>query len=213
MSAATPAAYRESLRKAHLDWQQADPLQAAARTDAGFSVTPDGASQLILPFFGKPYRIPHPTGPLVAAESGVGASAGVQILLLHHLLSADGALPSGEWVSFHELPFGRIYQSAFAGRSLAPLSAAFGLDAAGFAAAASRLGGLPMRLGDSSFWFRVFPRLPVAAVQWLGEEDLPGSVNILFDSAAGRLLPTEDLAAVGGMLSGMLLRGRQTESR
>jgi hypothetical protein len=47
---------------------------------------------------------------------------------------------------------------------------------------------------------------------WLGEEDLPGSVNILFDSAAGHMLPTEDLAGVGGMLSGMLLRWRPREA-
>jgi hypothetical protein len=33
-------------------------------------------------------------------------------------------------------------------------------------------------------------------------------VNILFDSAAGHYLPTEDLSAVGGMLSGRLLRAR-----
>ncbi len=213
MSAATPASYRESLRKARLDWQQADPRQAAARTDADFSGAPGGAAQVSLAFFGKVYRMPHPTGPVVEADSGLGASAGAQILLLHHLLTADGALPSGEWVSFHELPHGRIYQSAFAGRSLAPLSTAFGVDASGFAAAANQLGGQPMRLGDASFWFRVFPRLAVAAVQWLGEEDLPGNVNILFDSAAGHMLPTEDLAAVGGMLSGMLLRWRPRETR
>ena len=40
--------------------------------------------------------------------------------------------------------------------------------------AARQLGGLPMRLGDASFWFRAFPRLALAAVLWLGEEDLPG---------------------------------------
>jgi hypothetical protein len=212
VSAVTPASYRESLRKARLDWQQADPRQAAARTDAVFSAGSGGAAQVSLPFFGKAYRLPHPTGPVVEADSGRDASAGTQILMLHHLLAVSGARASGEWVSFHELPDGRIYQSAFAARSLAPLSAAFGVDAGGFAAAAGRLGGQPMRLGDSSFWFRVFPRLAVVAVLWLGEEDLPGSVNILFDSAAGHMLPTEDLAGVGGMLSGMLLRWRPREA-
>jgi hypothetical protein len=212
VSAATPASYRESLRKGRLDWHQADPRQAAACTDAAFSVAPGGGGQVSLPFFGKTYRVTHPNGLVAEADSGRDASAGAQILLLHHLLTADGAQASGEWISFHELPDGRIYQAAFAGRSLAPLSAAFGLDGNGFAAAAGRMGGLPMRLGDSSFWFRVFPRLAVAAVLWLGEEDLPGSVNILFDSAAGHLLPTEDLAAVGGMLSGLLLRWRPREA-
>jgi len=198
-------AYKIAWQKAQQDWQQADPQVAAGRADATYLSTPDGA-QVILSFFGKEYRIPHPQGPIVEADTGREASPTTQILLLHYLLTADGTLPTGQWVSFHELPHGHIYHAAFAARSLAPLTAAFGLDRAAFVQAGTALGGEPMRLGDASFWFRAFPRLPVAVVLWLGEEDLPGQVNILFDSAAGHYLPTEDLAAVGGILSNRLLR-------
>ncbi len=205
---AAPNAYRESLSKARADWRAADPARAADCSGAVLERGLDGQVALELHFFGAAVRVSHPSGRVTPVSVGRPSSPSTEILLLHYLLAADGALPTGEWVSFHELPSGRIYQAAFAGRSLAPLSAAFGLDAAAFAAASRACGGEPMRLGDSSFWFRVLPRLSLAAVQWLGEEDLPGSVNILFDSSAGHYLPTEDLAVVGGMLSGRLLRAR-----
>jgi hypothetical protein len=197
--------YRLSLLKARQDWQRADPLQAAARAGAAYVALPDGA-QVSLAYYGRPYRIAHPTGPITEAESGREADPVTQILLLHYLLTADGALPTGEWVAFHELPDGRIYQAAFEQRALRTLSAAFGADQSAFVRAALSLGGQPMRLGDASFWFQALPRLAVAATLWLGEEDLPGEANILFDSAAGHYLPTEDLSGIGGMLSGRLIR-------
>ncbi len=201
-------AYRIAWRKAQEDWRQADPRLAAGRAEVACASRPGGGDELLLPFYGREYRLPHPQGPILEADTGREASPTTQILLLHYLLTADGTLPSGEWLSFHELPDGRIYQAAFAGRALTPLAAVFGLDREAFVRAATKLGGEPMRLGDASFWFRAFPRLPVAVTLWLGEEDLPGGANILFDSAAGHYLPTEDLSAVGGILSGRLLRAK-----
>lgn len=203
---AAPNAYRESLHKARSEWRSVDPVAVAARADAGLARGAAGEVVVELPFFGTSYAVPHPSGAVVG--NGRPAGPSTEILLLHYLLTADGTLPSGEWVSFHELPSALIYQSAFAGRSLAPLGRAFGGDAVAFDAAARACGGEPMRLGDASFWFRALPRVSLAAVLWLGEEDMPGAVNILFDSSAGHCLPTEDLAVVGGMLSGKLLRAR-----
>jgi hypothetical protein len=205
-SPATPASYRESLGKARADWRASDPRQAAANVDAIFLPGAGGQSELHLAYFGQTFAIAHPSGAIAEADSRREAGVATQILLLHHLLTADGVAPTGEWVSFHDLPDGRIYQTSFQARSLAPLSARFGADGASFARAGESLGGAPMRLGDVSFWFRAFPRLAVAAVLWLGEEDLPGSVNVLFDSAASHYLPSEDLAVLGGTFSGRLLR-------
>ena len=203
--------YRISLQKARQDWLATDPRRAAACTGASFSVLPDGSAQVSLPFYGRNYVIPHPQGTIMEGNSDREAHPTTQILLLHHLLAADGTLPTGEWLSFHELPDGRVYQAAFGQRALNPLAAAFGADRDAFVRAAGRLGGEPMRLGDASFWFRAFPRLALAVTLWLGEEDLPGGANILFDSSAGHYLPTEDLSGVAGILSGRLLRAAAEE--
>jgi hypothetical protein len=65
-----------------------------------------------------------------------------------------------------------------------------------------------LRFGDASFSFRPLPRLALACVLWLGDDEVPGSAKVLFDAAAGHYLPTEDLAGDGGMLAGRLLKAK-----
>ena len=133
-------------------------------------------------------------------------SYGLQILFLHYLLTADGRPLSGEWVSFRELPDGMFYQQAFRQRSFLPLEGRFGHNRPAFERAATALGGEKLDLAESSFRFHALPRVPLAALLWTGDEEVPPAVQILFDASAGGYLPTEDLAMVGGMLSGSLLR-------
>ena len=136
-------------------------------------------------------------------------SYGLQTLFLHYLLTADGRPLTGEWVSFRELPDGLFYQQAFRQRSLLPLEGKFGHNRPAFERAATALGGEKLDLADSSFRFSALPRVPLAALLWMGDEEFPPSVQILFDASAGGYLPTEDLAMVGGMLSGSLLRYKE----
>jgi len=42
---------------------------------------------------------------------------------------------------------------------------------------------------------------------YLGDEELPPAVRLLYDASAGHYLPTEDLAVLGGMLVGRLIAG------
>ena len=62
------------------------------------------------------------------------------------------------------------------------------------------------RTGDAAFWFMAFPRLRMGCILYAADEEMPPSVNILFDKAAGSYLATEDLSAVGGYLSSALIR-------
>ncbi|MBM4467033.1 MAG: DUF3786 domain-containing protein, partial [Chloroflexi bacterium] len=79
-------------------------------------------------------------------------------------------------------------------------------DLDGFVAAAEALGGERLTYGDASFLFPMFPRLRLAVVLYLADEEFPASANVLFDAAAGHYLPTEDLAVLGGMLTGRLIK-------
>ena len=63
-----------------------------------------------------------------------------------------------------------------------------------------------MSFGDASFLFRVLPRLWMAVVLYLADDEFGASANVLFDGAADHYLPTEDLAVLGGMLSSRLIR-------
>ena len=125
------------------------------------------------------------------------------VLLLHYLLTADGTPPAGEWTAYRELPGCLFYAAAFAGRADVPLARRFGGSAAAaeaLAAAAEPLSGERLDLADVAFRFQALPRLAVAALVWAGDEEFPGSATVLFDAAAGRYLPPEDLAGLGGLL-------------
>ncbi|MEW6232100.1 MAG: DUF3786 domain-containing protein [Chloroflexota bacterium] len=197
--------YRAAYEKVCQELRSADPQVVAGNADIEYRVL-DGGGLLTLPFFGRAYTVAFPALEVRDAQTGQTPPLAHQILMLHHLKQADGAPPTGQWVSFRLLPDGRVYERAFRARALEPLARTFGGDAQAFQQAARKLGGEPMRLGDVSYLFRVFPRLFLAVVIWLGDEEFPPEANILFDSTAGHYLPTEDLAVVGGMLSGRLVK-------
>ncbi len=74
-------------------------------------------------------------------------------------------------------------------------------------AAARRVGGVPIAVGDAAYAFDVLPRIRLAMAVYLGDEELPPAVRLLYDASAGHYLPTEDLAVLGGMLVGRLIAG------
>jgi hypothetical protein len=193
--------------KALADWAAADPARCAAL--AGGALTPDGVSA---PFFGRPHLATHPDGavralnPAHAEEPPRDAHVSIQIVLLHYLLTADGAPPADRWLAFRELPDGLFYAQAFAGHAEGLLAEKLGTDLPRFRRAAEALGGQPLDLADAAYRFPAFPRLAVAALLWEGDEDFPAQARILFDASASHYLPTEDLAGVGDWLAHRLTR-------
>lgn len=200
--------YQDAYHKALLDMREIDPVAVAARAGVDFVKIDGDRGELRVPFFGRRYAITFPD--LVATEIGSDKKPSVitQILLLHYLLTADDTPMAGEWIAFRYLPDGRVYERAFESRGPAELGRVFSHDREGFVRAARSLDGHELRFGDASYSFRPLPRLALACVLWLGDEEMPGSARVLFDASAGHYLPTEDLAGVGGMLAGRLLRAR-----
>ncbi|MGC9335746.1 MAG: DUF3786 domain-containing protein, partial [Anaerolineae bacterium] len=129
-----------------------------------------------------------------------------RILLLHYLLTADGTPMASQWIAFRQLPGGLGYDAAFQGRANLRLAGAFGRDRLAFEEAAEALRGERLDFGDASFAFRILPRVWLAAILHLAAEEFPASANVLFDASVHHYLPTEDLAVVGGMLAGQLIK-------
>lgn len=202
--------YQAAYEKARRDMEGIDPFLVAAR--AGVDYWPQGpeAGEFRIPFFERKYAIGFPSLDVTEIGTDKRPSLVTQILLLHYLLTADGTPLAGEWVAFRYLPDGRVYESAFEGRAPRELARVFGRDREGFVRAARALHGSELRFGDASFSFRPLPRVLLACVLWLGDDEVPASAKVLFDAAAGHYLPTEDLAAVGGMLAGRLCKARET---
>jgi hypothetical protein len=124
-----------------------------------------------------------------------------QALLLYYLATADGSALTGKWVSFSDLPNGRIYNAAYQGYSGDLVANTFGFDLSAFESACLKAGGKPLEAGSASFVIRVLPALPMLATYWLGDEDFPSSCKILFDSSATHYMPIDGCAITGGMLA------------
>jgi len=203
--------YAPALDKAVSNLQALDPWLVALRSDAKYTRLTDASSQIEVRFWGKDYIVSYPDISMEEMETGQEPPIAIKILVLHYLINADGTPLADSWVAFRELPDGHVYDATFRRRANLRLAQAFGSDLDGFVAAAKSLGGVRLTYGDASFLFPIFPRLRLAAVLYLADEEFPASANVLFDAAASHYLPTEDLAVLGGMLAGRLIKAARDQ--
>jgi len=208
MSRSREETHLPALYKAYQDMQKLDPYKAAYMAGCNFNADAQGG-RFIVPYFGQEYWVAFPR---IAVQDINGKEPDIttRLLLLHYLINADGTPPANHWIAFRELPDGRVYDPAFQKRASLRLVSAYGADAGGLAAAAEALGGERLAFGDLSYMFRVLPRIAMAVILHLGDEEFGPAVNMLFDGAAGHYLPIEDLAVLGSVLAGRLIKAKKS---
>lgn len=202
--------YGPALEKARESFPQTDPHQLAANAAVSYQPLDAGKGRFQISFFGRIYHVQWPDGIAVQAD-GKPADIATAILLMHYLLTADGTPLASKWIAFRNLPGGLGYDAAFQGRANLRLAHAFGANAAAFETAAKRLGGERLTFGDASFAFRALPRVWLAVVLNIADDEFPANANLLFDAAASHYLPTEDLAVLGGMTAGWLVKAARAQ--
>jgi len=183
-----------------------DPHVAALRSGGQVVQRPEGQT-VELTYWGRRLQVAWDTGQ-VRLASGQALSTTVQLVVMHYLITADGTPMADRWLSFRELPDGRVYDSAFRKRACLPLARAFGDRPDSFLAAGQRLGGQRLAYGDVSFLFQILPRVRVAAILYARDEEFPADANVLFDASLRHYLPIEDVAVLGGLVAVELLRAR-----
>ena len=183
--------------------RQIDPARLAQRS--GGALGEDGA--LWLQFWGENYCIPFPELIVRRAYADEAPTDLDQALLLAYLATADGATPSGRYISYRDLPDGMFYAQAFRGYAEMRLVRELGeggVDA--FRRGAESIGGQPIDLGNASYFFQVLPRVRLAAVYWLGDEDFPSQASILFEDTAPHYMSTDGLAVLGSHLVNAIVK-------
>jgi hypothetical protein len=187
-------------RRAQKDLEGLSPYVVASMSGASFE-----EGKFIIPFFHRSFLVHYPEAKVEEAGSSTSPPRLLQILLMHYLVNADGTPISGMWITYRHLPGAFLFEQRFNNSALQPLLKAMGNDAEGFRRAALSIGGTPMaRSGDVAFRFLALPKLPMGCILYLGDEEVPSSINILFDAAAPHYLPTEDLSYLGIYLSAAL---------
>lgn len=200
--------YGPALRKARRAFLKVEPKVVAAQAGVDLKADTEQSARFECTFLGTRHHISWPDGTVQRVVQGESEPADIAttLVLLHYLLTADGSAMADEWVAFRNLPGGLGYDAAFQGRANGRLVPAFGSNRAAFEAAARAIGGERLTFGDAAFAFRTLPRLWLAVVLYVADDEFPASARVLFDGSASRYLPTEDLAVLGGMLASRLIK-------
>jgi hypothetical protein len=181
------------------------PARLAASTDAGYREFGKGVGEFFLSFFDAPICLTYPD--LIAQfVSGEKLTLPVQALLLYYFANSDGIPLFEKWVSFGDLPDGRMYERAFQGYSGDKLSRLLGNQIEDVQAASLAAGGEPVEGGDAGFQFSALPRVPLRLIYWLGEDEFPPVCKILYDISAPSHLPIDVCAILGSMLVSRIIK-------
>lgn len=118
------------------------------------------------------------------------------LFILYYLMTSKPLPPEGKWISEKDIRGGAAF---FRGPHTLPanlISSRFGNDIPSFKQACEKLGGTSLALADAAFSFEISPSIPVAVLYWLGDEDFPSEVKLLFDRTIEAQLPLDIIFAL-----------------
>lgn len=216
LSGGEDGAELDPLERTRANWEasmlaQLDPLRTVLRLEPPSRVARRcGAeareSGLRMTYWGDDITVPWPDlRPL--RPDGSELSTFDSAMILYYLSKADGQMPTGKWIGFRELPEGAFYHQAFQSYSGDRICRGFEADPEALRDCAGAIGGWPVAdLGDHAFAFQPLPLIRLAAVLWLGDDEVPSRAVVLFDEAASHHHPTDGLALLGSGLTRRLLK-------
>ncbi|MBT4513306.1 MAG: DUF3786 domain-containing protein [Chloroflexi bacterium] len=191
--------FEDAVDKALEDFGKLSPFVAASKSGTDFK-----NGKFVVKFFNRTFLISHPDGEVEEVGGEEGYPKWLRVLLMHYLSQADGTAVADKWIAYRQLPGGNFFEQRFLNMSINPLTKAFGDDIEGFKRGCLALGGEPItRTGDAGFRFRALPKIPMACILYLGDEEVQPAVNVLLDAASFAYLPTEDLSLLGAHLNSM----------
>lgn len=191
---------REALRLAW-DGASARDLDVLAKGSLS-QLSEDG--RLLLRLMDRECAVDIRSRGITFSDDGSALKPHVQVLVLHYVLGSGRGEPTGEMVTFREFPGGALYFPAYKKRTLDLLVSRFGADPGALRRAGELMGATPLDMATVAFRTRFLPKLDVDVLMWAGDDEVPSSANILFDTCAGRMLSTEDVTVVAGVLCSRL---------
>lgn len=157
-----------------------------------------GADVVRLPFLSRDHLVDRLLGRVTLAAGTITEPLPIaeRLLILHYLVTASGAPPRGEWIAFKELPDGLLYHSTFYKRTVKLLLKKYGDSPAKLPAAAAKIGGVPVKMGDAAVTVQAFPKVAVTWVLWRSDDEFPAEGSVLLDRGITDYLPTEDIVVL-----------------
>jgi len=196
--------YQQAFDLACLSIKGMNLEERAGKAGADYQKGGDG-EKITIHFFSEAYHIRFPQIEFYSQSKEV-VSLITRIILLHYLIRADGSPLTGKWAGFKDVPGGLHYAGVFARRVTEPLLRKFGQSPKRFNEIGIELGGESADVGDASFVLHVLPFIFLQYVLWVGDEEFPPTVQLLFDASVDHYLALEDIVVLGQMTTGRLIQ-------
>ena len=176
------------------DLARMDSVEVTGRTGCEYDRESDCYR---VPCWGNEYKVcPGGESVVPLGDSLLPPGEYLSLLLLYYLMKSGSDRPLGQWISEKDVPGGAAF---FRGPHAIPvhwITRRFDTDLSAFEAVCRDLGGTPVDAGDAAFGFEILPRIPVAVVYWLGDEDFPCEAALLFDKTLEHHLPLDIIFAM-----------------
>lgn len=150
---------------------------------------------LYVPMLCQTYRIRRTTGDIdrFTGTAWVDANSYEEVMTLLDLVcdSREDRHLSGRWKNMSA--FGLQFHQNLLEGTRDPWAEAFQADQEGFCRACIALGGKPLPNGDIAYAIELFDGLPVALQLWLGDEEFPPNLRLLWDENAAMYIRYETM--------------------
>ncbi len=186
---------QEAIRLAREALAKKDLKKAAAL--GGLEMEENGG--ILIRLLGDELRVIPPSLE-VKTRNGETPHSYHELLALRYLATEREILPTGEWISFRELPGGAFYYEPAAGRTTHLLLKVFGNDIERLRVALTRYPCGQADLGDLSVEIEAIGRIKILLVYRLGDEEFPPSLDLLYDRIIASVFHTDEVAALATRL-------------
>lgn len=183
-----------------------DPHKLSLNTGTSYVEDKAGFGKYWVQLWGKPVIVDYPSFQAKYSDDQTQLSIINQAFLLYYYFMADGSRATDQWVSFSELPDGKFYNQAYQGYTGLAIKKAYDHQLDRLQENAILIGGIPVSFANLAFRFSLLPRVDLLLAVWEGDEDIPSSFQILFNSLISHYLPTDACAIAGSTLTRKLIR-------
>jgi hypothetical protein len=172
----------------------------------------DQAQVALLDYLGQPHQVSWSDFEVISKSTGQPLPARERVLLLHYLERASGTPPKGDWIGFNQVPGAELYLGNYRARSVERLLREFAGQENAVVEAGRTMGARESEYGDVSIELLPLPRVPVALVLWRGDDEFPGSGNLLLDATVSEYLSIEDMVVLAEMVASRLCAAHRNDS-
>lgn len=179
-------------------YRAADPAEMAVRCALPY----DGEKRVItMNFMGEEFAVSHPDFTIVGPTPLTNKE---RILFLRYLLDGRYTLPTGQYMTYREFPWGNVYLQQFDGRCIKRFAFSYGFKPDLLARVMEKLGAAKLPQSDAGYEITLINGLTMRFLLWLGDDEFPPNAQVLFSDNFRHAFTAEDMANIGDIVIGRM---------